>query len=112
MAPHAPLLSPEQLVHLDRMAAAIAEVVQKGQKSVFTIDFGAQSGIAKSAVIGMDAHGALSITLVTPSSAIQPNGWAALRTQLFNRLDRRKIAVASIDLDLDPNQMILGKSAT
>lgn len=87
--------------HLERMAAAIAEAVGKGGDQVATIDFGSDMGLVKSAIIARDAAGMISITMVTPNATLAPLAWTALRNQLSDRLEKRKIGVKSIDLEDD-----------
>jgi hypothetical protein len=97
-AAQAPLLSDAQRAHLDRMSAAIAELVDKRNDKVFTVDFGAGHHVAESAIIARDAAGMVTIKLVTPNAAIQPHGWTVLRHQLYDRLEKRKIAVKSFSV--------------
>jgi hypothetical protein len=85
--------------HLDRMAAAIAEIAAKPGQDAVTVDFGNNIALFKSAVVARDASGMIAITMVTPNAAIPPNAWMAMRNQLAERLDRRKLGVRSIMLD-------------
>jgi hypothetical protein len=100
----APLLNEAQIAHLDRMAAAIAEAVASGDKDVFTLDFGMNTAVAKSAIISRDAAGMVTINLVTPNASIQPQGWMLLRNQLMDRLEKRRIALKGLTLDEDDNK--------
>jgi hypothetical protein len=84
--------------HIDRMAAAIAEAVSKPGQDVLTVDFGREMALVKSAIVARDASGMINITMVTPNAAMQPNAWAAMRNQLADRLDKRKLGVKSIRL--------------
>jgi hypothetical protein len=99
-APAAPAMPNEiAQAHIDRMAAAIAEAVSKPGHDVLTLDFGNELALVKSAIVARDAAGMITITMVTPNAAMQPNAWAALRSQLADRLDKRKLNVKSIKLD-------------
>jgi hypothetical protein len=84
------------MAHIDRMAAAIAEAVQKGNQSVFTVDFGKGAMLAQSAIITRDAAGMVSINFVTPNSSISPPAWQVLRNQLSDKLRDRKVALKEI----------------
>jgi hypothetical protein len=90
--------------HLDRMAAAIAEIAIKPGQDAVTVDFADDFALFKSAIVARDASGMIAITMVTPNVAIQPHTWGALRNQLAERLDRRKLGVRSIKLETEKNE--------
>jgi hypothetical protein len=87
-----------QSAYLDRMAAAIAEIAELGSQNIFTIEFGADVSIAKSAILGWDKTGALSVRVLTTDVAMSPHAALHIREQLRERLQRRRIAVTSIEV--------------
>lgn len=89
----------EQAAHIERMAAAIAEAVDKGARTVYTVDFGNAAPLAQSAIISFDQRGGITVNLVTPNPAIGQQGWVGLRNQLQTRLERRKFSVTAIEID-------------
>ncbi len=91
--------SNEQAAHIERMAAAIAEAVDKGGRSVYTVDFGSGTPVAQSAIIAFDQRGGVTINLLTPNPTIGQQGWVGLRNQLQMRLERRKFSVTAIEIE-------------
>ncbi len=88
-----------QLAQIERMAAAIAEAVQKGNQTVFTVEFGSGATIAESAVIARDAMGMISINILAPNSNVQPSAWQVLRNQLADKLRDKKIAIKNVTVN-------------
>ncbi len=88
-----------QLAQIERMAAAIAEAVQKGNQTIFTVEFGNSATIAQSAVIARDAMGMISINIIAPNSNVQPSAWQVLRNQLADKLRDRKIALKNVTVN-------------
>lgn len=95
--PAAPMLSAEQLANLQRMAAAIAEVVKGGVDARMTIEFGMTGSVANAAILGRDRLGALTIHLTGMSTFASPAQLQSMRAELIDRLNRRKIAVSLIE---------------
>lgn len=93
----APMLSPEQLATLQRMAAAIAEVAKGGIDARMTVEFGANNQLASGAILGRDARGGMTIHIVNASAYLSPAVTQMLRADLMQRLLRRKINVAGVD---------------
>jgi hypothetical protein len=83
--------------HIERIAAAIAEVAAGGAKADFHLTLPVGPTRIDGAVIGRDALGQLHIVLTT-ASAIAPATAAQLQSQLTERLLRREIRVAKMGL--------------
>ena len=83
--------------HIERIAAAIAEVTAGGAKADVHLTLPSGSTRIDGAVIGRDAMGQIHIVLTT-ASAIAPATAAQLQNQLTERLLRRDIRVAKIGL--------------
>lgn len=83
--------------HIERIAAAIAEVAASGAKSEIHLQLPPGATRVDGAVIGRDAMGALHIVLTTASD-IPPANAAQLQSQLTERLLRREIRVAKLGL--------------
>jgi hypothetical protein len=96
-----PLLSPEQIATLQKMAAAIAEVGKTGVDAKMTIQFGQLNGVADGAVLGRDARGALTVHLIGAPPHMSPANAQQLRDDLMQRLLKRRLNVSSVDF-LDP----------
>jgi hypothetical protein len=92
-----PLLSQEQIANLQRMAAAIAEIAKTGIDAKMTVEFGTLNGIADSAIFGRDARGGLTIHLVGAPPNMTPTNAQMLRSDLIQRLLKRKLDVSSVD---------------
>jgi hypothetical protein len=88
-----------QLAQIERMAAAIAEAVQKGNQTVFTVEFGSSASIAESAIVARDAMGMISINIIAPNSNIQSSAWQVLRNQLADKLRDRKVALKNVTVN-------------
>lgn len=93
----APMLSPDQLAALQRMAAAIAEVAKGGIDARMTVEFGASNHLASGAILGRDARGAMTIHIVNATAHLPPAVVQMLRADLMQRLLRRKLNVAGVD---------------
>jgi hypothetical protein len=93
----APMLSQEQIANLQRMASAIAEVAKTGVDAKMTVQFGGLNGVADGAILGRDARGGLTIHLVGASPHITPAHAQMLRSDLMQRLLKRKLDVSSVD---------------
>jgi hypothetical protein len=83
--------------HLERIAAAIAEMAAGGAKADVHLTLPAGPTRIDGAVIGRDAMGQLHIVLTT-GSAIAPASAAQLQSQLTERLLRRDVRVAKMAL--------------
>ncbi len=83
--------------HIERIAAAIAEVAANGAKADVHLTLPAGPTRIDGAVIGRDAMGHIHIVLTT-ASAIAPATAAQLQSQLTERLLRREIRVAKMAL--------------
>jgi hypothetical protein len=83
--------------HIERIAAAIAEVAAGGAKADVHLTLPAGPTRIDGAVIGRDAMGQLHIILTT-ASAIAPATAAQLQNQLTERLLRREIRIARMAL--------------
>ncbi len=83
--------------HIERIAAAIAEVTAGGAKADVHLTLPAGPTRIDGAVIGRDAMGQIHIVLTT-ASAITPTTAAQLQSQLTERLLRREIKVAKMGL--------------
>jgi hypothetical protein len=93
----APLLSQEQIANLQRMAAAIAEIAKTGIDAKMTVQFGNLNGIADSAIFGRDARGGLTIHLIGAPPHMTPANAQMLRSDLMQRLLKRRLDVSSVD---------------
>jgi hypothetical protein len=100
----APLLNPEQIATLQKMAAAIAEVGKTGVDAKMTIQFGQLNGVADGAVLGRDARGALTVHLIGAPPHITPAHAQQLRDDLMQRLLKRKLNVSTVDF-LEPETL-------
>ncbi|QTD56140.1 hypothetical protein [Parasphingorhabdus cellanae] len=80
---------------IDRMAAAIAEQVQRGQQSQFTLQFAGGLPI-ESAVLARSATGYISIVLIARPGALGANDRKLLRRELKDRLQQHPIKLAEI----------------
>lgn len=98
-----PLLTAEQLANLQRMAAAIAEVAKSGAEAKMTINFGSIGGLATGAILGRDQNGALTVHLTGMPTSLSSAQMQSLRSELMQRLLRRKLAVSSIEYLEVPN---------
>ena len=83
--------------HIERIAAAIAEVAAGGAKADVHLTLPTGATRIDGAVIGRDAMGQLHIVLTT-ASAIAPATAAQLQSQLTERLLRRDIRVSKMGL--------------
>jgi hypothetical protein len=92
-----PMLSAEQLANLQRMAAAIAEVSKSGAEAKMTVDFGSTAGLATGAILGRDRNGALTVHLTGMPPFMSSAQMQSLRSELMQRLLRRKLAVSSVE---------------
>jgi hypothetical protein len=92
-----PLLNPEQIATLQKMAAAIAEVAKGGAEAKMTVQFGAFNGIAEGAILGRDPRGAMTIHLIGTQPNITPAHAQQLRDNLLQRLLKRRLNVSTVD---------------
>jgi hypothetical protein len=99
-----PLLNPEQIATLQKMAAAIAEVAKSGTEAKMTVQFGAFNGIADGAILGRDARGAMTIHLIGTQPNITPAHAQQLRDDLLQRLLKRRLNVSTVDF-LEPQTL-------
>lgn len=99
-----PLLNQEQIATLQKMAAAIAEVTKTGIDAKMTVQFGQLNGVADGAVIGRDARGALTVHLIGASPNLIPAHAQQLRSDLMQRLLKRKLNVSTVDF-LEPQTL-------
>jgi hypothetical protein len=99
-----PLLNPEQIATLQKMAAAIAEVGKTGVDAKMTIQFGQLNGVADGAVLGRDARGALTVHLIGAPPHMTPANAQQLRDDLMQRLLKRKLNVSTVDF-LEPETL-------
>ena len=102
-----PLLNPEQIATLQKMAAAIAEVGKVGVDAKMTVQFGQLNGVADGAVLGRDARGALTVHLIGAAPHMTPASAQQLRDDLMQRLLKRKLNVSTVDF-LDPETLTEG----
>lgn len=98
-----PMLTAEQLANLQRMAAAIAEVAKSGAEAKMTIDFGSIGGLATGAILGRDQSGALTVHLTGMPTTLSSAQMQSLRSELMQRLLRRKLVVSLVEHLDDPN---------
>jgi hypothetical protein len=101
----------QQRAYLDRMAAAIAEIAERGNQSIFAVEFGSDVLIAKSAILGWDKNGALSVRLIAAQAGTSPHAVQLIRDQLRERLERRRITVKSIEMEAGDPLLPLKASA-
>lgn len=92
-----PLLNPEQIATLQKMAAAIAEVAKGGAEAKMTVQFRAFNGIAEGAILGRDPRGAMTIHLIGTQPNITPAHAQQLRDDLLQRLLKRRLNVSTVD---------------
>lgn len=84
-------------VHIERMAAAIAEVAAKGAEARYVVEF--PPGLpATGAVIARDAAGALVLRIVGTDDRMSARASERMRAELADALSRRKLRVARIDI--------------
>lgn len=102
-----PLLNPEQIATLQKMAAAIAEVGKVGVDAKMTVQFGQLNGVADGAVLGRDARGALTVHLIGATPHMTAASAQQLRDDLMHRLLKRKLNVSTVDF-LDPETLTEG----
>ncbi len=95
-APAAPA-DPAIAAHIERIAAAIAEVASGGAHAEVHIQLPPGATRIDGAVIGRNESGGLHIVLTT-ASAITPASAAQLQADLNERLVRREIRVARMSL--------------
>lgn len=87
-------VDPAMQAHLERIAAAIAEVAKTGEPQI-QLDLPLGAYRIESAVLGRDIHGQLSIALI-PATAVPPAVAAQWSEQLQERLMRREVRGAKI----------------
>lgn len=95
--PAAPTSDAAFAAHIERVAAAIAEVSGAGAKPQIILTLPAGPTRIDGAVIGRDATGGLHITLMTTAD-IAPANAAQLQAQLSDRLLRREVRVAKMGM--------------
>ena len=91
-----PLLNPEQIATLQKMAAAIAEVAKTGVDAKMTVQFGPLNGVAEAAVFGRDPRGAMTIHLIGAPPHMTAANAQQLRDDLLQRLLKRKLNVSTV----------------
>lgn len=96
-APLPPPADATMAAHIERIAAAIAEVTSSGAKAEIQIQLPPGATRLDGAIIGRNDAGQLHIVLTT-AAAITPAASAQLQSQLTERLLRRDIRVAKMNL--------------
>jgi hypothetical protein len=92
MSQAAPELPPE---HLNRIAAAIQELVVQGGNAKYHLQLPAGSATINGAVLGQDAGGRLTIQLIA-NAVLPPAAIQQLQQRLFERLKNRNLRLGLI----------------
>lgn len=105
-APSAPPEAPP--AHLDRIAAAIAELSGKNVDMRFQLSLPMGNSQIEGALIGRDAMGRLSIQL-TASAVLPPEQMAKMSAELARRLREKKLRIG--DIGFSTHKALMEKQA-
>jgi hypothetical protein len=81
--------------HLEKMAAAIAELVTKGTDAQFTLNLPMGSAMIEGAILGRDASGRIMVQLLSPS-ILPPHLASQLSADLARRLQDKKLKLGGV----------------
>jgi hypothetical protein len=89
--------------HLARMAAAIQELTANGATANYQLHLPMGSALVQGAVLGRDASGNLAIQLIA-SGTLTPQQTAQLRSELIQRMEKRRLKVSSVAVTTGQNE--------
>jgi hypothetical protein len=85
-----------QQAQIERMAAAIAEVRDLKQQTVFSLNFASGTAPVEGALLSLNQQGHLLVQLVGPASGMLPGERQQLARDLEERLKKKKLALQAV----------------